>query len=157
MQRTRTTISVPVTATAETTSQTTTTSPARALVERVGNEAGEDSQPVHKRRIVAQCEDAITSDAIAEERRIHLEKLTKSQRRSSSKSRHAPMRPPDPGQDVGWTPCATIERGRPGGRRAGTSKLSTETMMHLKKILVEAALKGHDAAIGRPGPSTTHL
>ena len=41
-RRTRTTVSVPVTATAGTTSQTTTTSPARELVERVGNEAGED-------------------------------------------------------------------------------------------------------------------
>ena len=35
--------------TTETTSQTTTTSSARALVERVGEEAGEDSQPVQMR------------------------------------------------------------------------------------------------------------
>ena len=66
--------------TAETTSQTTTTSLARALVERVGNEAGEDSQPVQMRRIaalMAECEDTSTSDDIAEARRAHLEKLTK--------------------------------------------------------------------------------
>ena len=78
-KRTRTTVSVPVTATTETTSQTTTTSPARALVERVGNQAGEDSRPVHMRRmaaLMAECEDTITSDAIAQTRRIHLEKLT---------------------------------------------------------------------------------
>ena len=43
VQRTRITSSAPAT-TAETTSQTTTSS-ASALVERVGNEAGEDSQP----------------------------------------------------------------------------------------------------------------
>ena len=67
VQRTRTTPTVPVTATAETT--TTTTSSARALVEKVGDEAGEDSQPVQMRRIaalMAECEDACTSEAIAE-------------------------------------------------------------------------------------------
>ena len=78
MHRTRTTVSVPVTATAETTSQTTTTSPATALVERVGNEAGEDPQSVQMRRIaalMADCEDTTTSDATAEARRTQLEKL----------------------------------------------------------------------------------
>ena len=57
-----------------------TTPTARALVERVGDEAGEDSQPVQMRRIaalMAECEDACTSEAIVEARRIHLEKLTK--------------------------------------------------------------------------------
>ena len=57
VQRTRTTSSAPV-CTAETTSQTTTSS-ARALIERVGNEAGEDSQPTQIRRIAAlmtECE-----------------------------------------------------------------------------------------------------
>ena len=41
VQKTRTTSSAPAT-TAEMTSRTTTTSSARALIERVGNEAGED-------------------------------------------------------------------------------------------------------------------
>ena len=49
VKRTKTS-SVPVTTTAGTTSQTATTSPARALVERVGDEAGEDSQPAQMRR-----------------------------------------------------------------------------------------------------------
>ena len=78
VQKTRTTPTVPVTTTVET--MATTTPTARALVERVGDEAGEDSQPVQMRRIaalMAECEDACTSEAIAEARRIHLEKLTK--------------------------------------------------------------------------------
>ena len=63
-----------MTTTTETTSQTTTTSSARALVERVGDEAGEDSQPVQMRRIaalMAECEDSSTSDDIAEAQRTH--------------------------------------------------------------------------------------
>ena len=80
MQRTRTPVSVPVTATTETTSQTTTTSPPRELVENVGKEVGEDSQLVQMCRIaalMAEREDTISSDAIAEPRRRHLEKLKK--------------------------------------------------------------------------------
>ena len=80
VQRTKTTSSVPVTTTAETTSQSTTTPSARALVERVGDEAGEDSQLVQMRRIaalMAECEDSSTSDDVAEARRTHLEKLMK--------------------------------------------------------------------------------
>ena len=80
VQRTRTTSSAPVTTTAETTSQTTTSSSSRALVERIGNEAGEDSQPAQMCRIaafIAECEESSTSDDIAEARRAHLEKLTK--------------------------------------------------------------------------------
>ena len=46
VQRTRTAVSVPGTAANKSTSETTTTSPARALVERVCNEAGEDAQLV---------------------------------------------------------------------------------------------------------------
>ena len=42
VQRTRTTVSAPVTTATKTTSQTTATSLASALVERVGNEAGEE-------------------------------------------------------------------------------------------------------------------
>ena len=59
VRKTRTTPTVPVTTTAET--MATTTPTARALVERVGDEAGEDSQPVQMRRIaalMAECEDA---------------------------------------------------------------------------------------------------
>ena len=78
VQRTKTS-SAPVTITAETTSQTTTSS-ARALVERVGNEADEDLQPAQMRRIatlMAECEDSSTSDDIAGAQRTHPEKLTK--------------------------------------------------------------------------------
>ena len=78
VQKTRTTPTDPVTTTAETMATTTPTE--RALVERVGDEAGEYSQPVQIRRIaalMAECEDACTSEAIVEARRIHLEKLTK--------------------------------------------------------------------------------
>ena len=48
-------------------------------------EVGEDSQPVQMRRVaalMAECEDAITSDSVAEARRTHLEKLHEHQRRS---------------------------------------------------------------------------
>ena len=78
-QRTRTAVSVAGTVPTETTSEITT-SPPRAPVERVGNEAGEDSQPNHMRRISAlltEREDTTTSDAVAEARRKHMEKLTK--------------------------------------------------------------------------------
>ena len=80
VQRTKTTSSVSVTTITETTCQTTTTSSARAPVDRVGDEAGEDSQPVQMRRIaalMAQCEDSSTSDDIARARQTHLEKVTK--------------------------------------------------------------------------------
>ena len=80
VQRTGTTPSVTETTTTETTSQTTTRSSARALVELVGNEDGEDSQPVQMRRsaaLMAECEESSLSDDIAEPRRTHLEKLTK--------------------------------------------------------------------------------
>ena len=78
VQRTRTAVSVPGTATTGMTSETTTTSPARALVERVGNEAGEDSQPVQMRQIVAllaECEDTTASEAVAEARQKKLGKI----------------------------------------------------------------------------------
>ena len=103
----------------------TTTPTARALVERVGDEAGEDSQPVQMRRIAAlmtECEDACTSEAIAEARRVHLEKLTKVKDavikvvpRTDATTRPLTGR---------WVDtCTTTEHGRPGGRRVGTSKL----------------------------------
>ena len=98
VQKPRKAVSVPVTTTVGTTSQTTTTSQARALVERIGNEAGEDSRPFQMRRIAAlmtECEDTITSDAIDEARRIHWRNPPKS-KKQSSKSCHAPMRRPDP-------------------------------------------------------------
>ena len=65
VQRTKTTSST------EATSQPAISS-ARALVERVGNEAGEDSQLAQIRRIaalMAECEDLSTTDDIAEARR----------------------------------------------------------------------------------------
>ena len=78
VQRTKTS-SAPATITTEATSRPATSS-ARAIVERVGNEAGEDSQLAQMRRIatlMAECEESSTSDDIAEARRAHLEKLTK--------------------------------------------------------------------------------
>ena len=121
MQRTRTTGSVPVTATTEMTSQTTTTSRARALVERLGNEAGEDSQPVQMRRIVAliaECEDTTASDAIAEVRRILTkvkDTVIKVVPRTDVTTRPLTRRWVDTMHDD--------EARKPGGRRAGTSEL----------------------------------
>ena len=60
VQRTRATVSVPLTATVDTTSQTTRASLASALGERVGNDAGDDSQLVQMCRIASpmtECED----------------------------------------------------------------------------------------------------
>ena len=53
---------------------------ASVFVERVGDEAGEDSESIHMRRIearLAECEDTTTSDAVDEAREKHLDQLTK--------------------------------------------------------------------------------
>ena len=136
---------VPVTTTVET--MATTTPTARALVERVGDEAGEGLQPVQMRRIaalMAECEDACTSEAIAEARRIHLEKFTKVK-----------------GAVVKFVPRTDATTKSLTGRWVDTMHdyeqilngnedffSATPAMMHLKMMLVEAALTGHVAAIG---------
>ena len=146
VQRMKTTSSVPVTTTAETTSQTTTTSSARALVERVGDEAGEDSQPVQMRRIaalMAECEESSTSDDVAEARRTHLEKLTK------VKDRPLAGRWVDTVHDDGARKARWTTRGYEQTLNGNEDFFSaTPAMMHLKMMLVDAALKGHVAAIG---------
>ena len=155
VRKTRTT--VPVTTTAET--MATTTPTARALVERVGDEAGEDSQPVQMRRIAAlmtECEDACTSEAIAEARRVHLEKLTKVKDavikvvpRTDATTRPLTGRWVDTMHDDGARKARWTTRGYEQTLNGNEDFFSaTPAMMHLKMMLVEAALKGHVAAIG---------
>ena len=157
VQKTRTTPTVPVTTTAET--MATTTPAARALVERVGDEAGEDSQPVQMRRIaalMAECEDACTSEAIAEARRIHLEKLTKVKDavikvvpRTDATTKPLTGRWVDTMHDDGARKARWTTRGYEQTLNGNEDFFSaTPAMMHLKMMLVEAALKGHVAAIG---------
>ena len=157
VQKTRTTPTVPVTTTAET--MATTTPTARALVERVGDEAGEDSQPVRMRRIaalMAECEDACTSEAIAEARRIHLEKLTKVKDavikvvpRTDATTKPLTGRWVDTMHDDGARKARWTTRGYEQTLNGNEDFFSaTPAMMHFKMMLVEAALKGHVAAIG---------
>ena len=157
VQKTRTTPTVPVTTTAET--MATTTPTARALVERVGDEAGEDSQPVQMRRIaalMAECEDACTSEAIAEARRIPLEKLTKVKDavikvvpRTDATTKPLTGRWVDTMHDDGARKARWTTRGYEQTLNGNEDFFSaTPAMMHLKMMLVEAALKGHVAAIG---------
>ena len=158
VQRTKTTSSVPVTTTAETTSQTTTSS-ARALVERVGDEAGEDSHTVQMRRIaavMAECEDSSTSDDIAEARRTHLEKLRKVKDtiikvvpRTDATTRPLTGRWGDTVYDDGARKARWTTRGYEQTLNGNEDFFSaTPAMMHLKMMLVDAALKGDVAAIG---------
>ena len=157
VQKTRTTPTDPVTTTAET--MATTTPTARALVERVGDEAGEDSQPVQMRRIaalMAECEDACTSEAIVEARRIHLEKLTKVKDavikvvpRTDATTKPLTGRWVDTMHDDGARKARWTTRGYEQTLNGNEDFFSaTPAMMHLKMMLVEAALKGHVAAIG---------
>ena len=146
-----------VTTTAET--MATTTPTARALVERVGDEAGEDSQPVQMRRIaalMAECEDACTSEAIVEARRIHLEKLTKVKDavikvvpRTDATTKPLTGRWVDTMHDDGARKARWTTRGYEQTLNGNEDFFSaTPAMMHLKMMLVETALKGHVAAIG---------
>ena len=147
------------TSSAETTSQTTTTSSARALVERVGNEAGEDSQPPQIGRnaaLMAECEESSTSDDTAEARRAHLEKLTKVKDAIINVVPHtdATTRPltgrwVDTVHYNGPTKARWTTRGYEQTLNGNEDFFSaTPAMMHLKMMLVDAALKGHVAAIG---------
>ena len=158
VQRTRTTSSAPVT-TAETTSQTTTTSSARALIERVGNEAGEDSQPTQIRRIAAlltECEELSISDDIAEARRSHLEKLTKVKdaimkvaQRINVATKPLMDQWMDTMYDDGARQARWTTRSYEQTPNVSEDFFSaTPAMMHLKMMLVDAPLKGHVAAIG---------
>ena len=153
VQKTRTTSS------AETTSQTTTTPSARALVERVGNEAGEDSQPAQIRRIaalMAECEELSISHDIAEARRIPLEKLTnvkdaiiKVVPRTDATTKPLTGRWVDTIHDDGARKARWTTRGYEQTLNGNEDFFSaTPAMMHLKMMLVDAALKGHVAAIG---------
>ena len=137
----------------------TTTPTARALVERVGDEAGEDSQLVQMRRIavlMAECEDACTSEAIVEARRIHLEKLTKVKDavikdvpRTNASTKPLTGRWVDTMHDDGARKARWTTRGYEQTLNGNEDFFSaTPAMMHLKMMLVEAALKGHVAAIG---------
>ena len=143
--------------TAETIATTTLT--ARALAERVGDEVGEDSQPVQMRRIaalMAVCEDACTSEAIAEARRIHLEKFTKVKDavikvgpRTNATTKPLTGRWVDTMHDDGARKARWTTRGYEQTLNGNEDFLSaTPAMMHLKMMLVEAALKGHVTAIG---------
>ena len=159
VQRTKTTSSIPVTTTAETTSQTTTTTSARALVESVGDEAGEDPQPVQMRRIAAptaECEESSTSDDIAEARRTHLEKLTKVKDaiikvvpRTDATTRPLTGRWVDTVHDDRARKARWTTRGYEQTLNGNEDFFSAApSMMHLKMLLVDAALKGHVAGIG---------
>ena len=123
-----------------------TTSPGRALVERVGNEAGEDSQAVHMRRIaalMAECEDTTTSDAIAEARRKHLEKLTNVKDKVVPRTDHQ-----TPDRTLGGQ-CA--RRRREEGQvddswvRANSERKRGCLLGDLKMMLAGAALRWHVA------------
>ena len=149
-QRPRTTVSFPRTATAETTPWTTTTTPTRALVERVGSKAGEDSQPFQMRRIAtltAQCEDTTTSDAISEARRKHRDHQTLDKTFGGQCGRRR--------REEGQVDDALVRANSERNEDFFSAKLA---MMQLKMMLVEAALKGLVVAIVECcGPFTSHL
>ena len=137
----------------------TTTSSARALHERVGNEAGEDSQPAQIRRIaalMAECEELSITDDIAEGRRIHLENLTKVKDaiikvvpRTDATTKPLTGRWVDTIHDDGARKARWTTRGYEQTLNGNEDFFSaTPAMMHFKMMLVDAALKGHVAAIG---------
>ena len=124
VQKTRTTPTDLVTTTAET--MATTTPTARALVERVGDEAGEDSQPVQMRRIaalMAECEDACTSEAIVEARTDTPGEAHESQGRSHQSRATHQCDHQTPDRPLGGHHARRRSTEGPGGRRVGTSKL----------------------------------
>ena len=105
---------------------------------------------------MAECEDACTSEAIAEARRIHVEKLTKVKGavikvvpRTDATARPLTGRWVDPTHDNGTRKARWTTRGYEQSLNGNEDVFSaTPAMMHLKMMLVEAALKGHVAAIG---------
>ena len=105
---------------------------------------------------MAECEDACTSEAIAEARRIHLEKLTKVKDavikvvpRTDATTKLLTGRWVDTMHDDGARKARWTMRGYEQTLNGNEDFFSaTPAMMHLKMMLVEAALKGHVAAIG---------
>ena len=103
---------------------------------------------------MAECEDACTSEAIAEARRVHLAKLTKVNDavikvvpRTDATTKPLTGRWVDTMHDDGARKARWTTRGYEQTLNGNEDFFSaTPAMMHLKMMLVEAALKGHVAA-----------
>ena len=104
-----------------------------------------------------ECEDACTSEAIAEARRVHLEKLTKVKDAVIKVVPRTRCDHQTSDRPLGGHHARRRSTEGQVGRRVGTSQTlngnedffsAKPAMMHLKMMLVEAALKGHVAAIG---------
>ena len=100
---------------------------------------------------MAECADTTTSDAIAEARRIHLEKLTRVQDsaikvvpRTDATTRPLTGRWADIMQDDGARKARWTTR----GYEQTLNENEAPAMMHVTMMLVEAAPIGHVAAIG---------
>ena len=106
--------------------------------------------------LMAECEDVCTSETIAEARRIHLEKLTKVKDavikvapRTDATTKPLTGRWVDTMHDDGARKARWTTRGYEQTLNGNEDFFSaTPAMMHLKMMLVEAALRGHVAAIG---------
>ena len=106
--------------------------------------------------LMAECEDSSTSDDIAEARRAYLEKLTKAKDaiikvvpRTDASTKPLTGRWVDTVHDVGARKARWITRGYEQTLNGNEDFFSsTPAMMHLKMMLVDAALKRHVAAIG---------
>ena len=175
--KTRTTSSTLVTTTemitAETTSQTRTTSSARKFDERICNEVGKEFEsPTQIRRATAaECEKPSISDDIAETANTLGETHESQRKMRSSKSHRAQTQPPDLERVDWWTLCTTMERGEPDGQHGDMSRqpwydAEVDTMLDNIDVdfdqsqttstkhkytnctnNIKSALKGHAAAI----------
>ena len=131
--------------TTDTTFETTTTSPARALLERVGNEAGEDSQPAQKRQIAeptAECEDTTTSDALLKHVENTWRNSQKSKMQSSESRQVVDSVHDDEERKAKWT-TRGYEQTLDGNEDFFSA---TPAMLHLKMMLIDAAertCRGH--------------
>ena len=130
----------------------------RALIERVGNEADEDSQPTHMRRITAfltECEKLSISEDIAEAQQSHVEKLTKVEDAIIKVAQRINVTTKplmDQWVDTMYVNGARKARWTARGYEQTTNGnedffSETSSMIHLKKMLVDAALEEHVAAI----------
>ena len=105
---------------------------------------------------LAECEELSTSDDIAEARQAHLEKLTKVKDaiikvvpRTDATTEPLTGRWVDTVRDVGARKARWTPRGYEQTLNGNEDFFSaTPAMMHLKMMLVGAALKGHVAGIG---------
>ena len=105
---------------------------------------------------LAECEELSTSDDIAEARQAHLEKLTKVKDaiikvvpRTDATTEPLTGRWVDTVHDVGARKARWTPRGYEQTLNGNEDFFSaTPAMMHLKMMLVDAALKGHVAGIG---------